>query len=104
MKWNTTKNKNLIQAFLSLETEEEAKNFLRDLMTEKEILEFANRLKAAQMLTQKTPYTAIEKETGLSSATVARVSKWLNGRLSGYKNIISKMHHHNSSHVRKELS
>ena len=104
MDWKSKGNQRLIQAILALKTENEAGRFLRDLMTEKEIKEFAKRLKAAEMLTEKIPYSTIEKETGLSSATVARVAKWLNGKGGGYKIIINKLHHHNSIQSRRGLS
>ena len=104
MDWKSKENKRLIQAILALKTENEAGRFLRDLMTEKEIEEFAKRLKAAEMLTEKIPYSTIEKETGLSSTTVARVAKWLNGKGGGYKIIINKLHHHNSIQSRRGLS
>ena len=52
MNWKSQPNKNLIEAFLSLKTAIEAERFLRDLMTEGEIEEFAKRLQAAQMLSQ----------------------------------------------------
>lgn len=103
MNWNSKENNRLIQAILSLDTEDETKRFLRDLMTEKEIQEFAKRLKAAEMLTEKTPYTVIEKETGLSSATVARVAKWLNGKEGGYRSIINKLRHRNTTQLGREL-
>lgn len=103
MNWNSKENSRLIQAVLSLDTEDETKRFLRDLMTEKEIQEFAKRLKAAEMLTKKTPYTVIEKETGLSSATVARVAKWLNGKEGGYRSIINKLHHRSTTQLGREL-
>jgi len=104
MDWKSKGNQRLIQAILALKTENEAGRFLRDLMTEKEIEEFAKRLKAAEMLTEKIPYSTIEKETGLSSTTVARVAKWLNGKGGGYKIIINKLHHHNSIQSRRGLS
>ena len=104
MDWKSKGNQKLIQAILALKTENEAGRFLRDLMTEKEIKEFAKRLKAAEMLTEKIPYSTIEKETGLSSTTVARVAKWLNGKGGGYKIIINKLHHHNSIQSRRGLS
>lgn len=94
---NTAKTKNLIEALLALKSEDEAKRFLRDLLTEAELAEFGNRFRAAQMLTSKLPYSAIEKETGLSSTTVARVSKWLQGSLGGYRLVIDRIsdaHHH----------
>lgn len=87
-------NKNideLIEAILLLKNSGEAKKFLRDLMTEKEMKEFGNRWKAARMLSKNDLYTKIEKETGLSSTTVARISKWLNNGKNGYKLIINRL-------------
>ena len=104
MDWKSKENKTLIQAILVVKTDDEAKRFLRDLMTKKEIEEFAKRLRAAEMLMEKTPYAVIENETGLSSTTVARVAKWLNGKEGGYRTIISKLHHHNSTQLRRGLS
>ena len=104
MDWKNEKNKELVRAILALTTEDEAKRFLRDLMTVKEIGEFSKRLKAAEMLTEKIPYSAIEKETGLSSTTIARVAKWLNGKGGGYRTIINKLHHHSSIQSRRGLS
>ena len=104
MNWKNKENQRLIQAILALNTENETGRFLRDLMTEKEIKEFAKRLKAAEMLTEKISYSVIEKETGLSSTTVARVAKWLNGKGGGYKTIINKLHYHNSIQSRRGLS
>jgi len=74
----------LAQAILKLETEEEYKKFFRDLLTEAELKEFENRWKVAQMLDKKVPYEEITKETGMSSTTVARISKWLTKGMGGY--------------------
>lgn len=88
----------LTDAILALKNRNEAKRFLRDLLTENELIEFGNRWKAARMLEKKVPYEKIEKETGLSSTTVARVSKWLNNGKNGYKLILNRLnHHHNFS-------
>src|ERR1035437_3371757 len=103
MNWKNKENKQLVKAILALETCNEAELFLRDLMTEGEIEEFAKRLKTAEMLMNKIPYSVIEKDTGFSSTTVARVSKWLNGTQGGYKSMISKLHHHNSIQARRGL-
>lgn len=104
MNWGNNQNKRFMAAILALETPDEARRFLRDLMTQTEIEEFAKRLQAAEMLVAKVPYSTIEKETGLSSTTVARVSKWLSGKEGGYKTIIDKLHHHNAAQLRRELS
>lgn len=100
MDWNKPKNKQLVRALLSLKTPDEARRFLRDLLTPDEIDEFAKRFQTAEMLSRKVPYSVIEKKTGLSSTTVARVSKWLNGREGGYRRVIAKLHHRSTSLAR----
>ncbi len=94
MNWKTTQSKALFQAILSLETEKEAENFFRDLLTAEEIIEFSKRWQAARLLHDRVPYTQIQKQTGLSSRTIARISKWLNQGMSGYKTIINRVDHH----------
>jgi len=102
--WGTKKNKRLLEAFLALKNADEAARFLRDLMTEKEIKEFANRLDAAYELSCNTQYNAITEDTGLSSSTIARIAKWLGGSLGGYRLILKRLHAHNSSKIGKGLS
>lgn len=107
--WGTKENNQLLTAVLALESKDEAKNFLRDLMTEAEITEFAKRLEAARLLATDTQYAAIIERTGLSSTTIARISKWLKGNLGGYRLILSRianvsLHHHSISHRVKGLS
>ena len=72
-------------AVLSLESTKEAKAFFRDLLTETEIREFAERWKAARMLASGVPYTEIIRQTGLSSTTVARVARWVKKGTGGYR-------------------
>lgn len=84
----------LIEALLALRNESEAKAFLRDLLTEGELAEFASRWQAAQMLSDDMPYTTIVKKTGLSSTTVARISKWLKDGMGGYRLMINRLHPH----------
>jgi TrpR-related protein YerC/YecD len=105
MKWDNKKTEQLIQAFLALKNNTEAKRFLRDLLTEDEILEFGNRWLAAKMLSKNISYTAIRGKTGLSSRTIARISLWLNRGKGGYKLIINRLqkHHRDSVSVRKGL-
>ena len=95
MNLNTSQINNLVRALFTAQTPAEMKKFLRDLLTEAEIKEFARRWQAAQMLDAKTPYTAIIKKTGLSSTTVARISKWLKNGTGGYRLALKKTHHHN---------
>jgi TrpR-related protein YerC/YecD len=99
-KWNNQKTKDLLKAILALKKEKEARAFLRDLMTKKEIIELGNRWKAAQMLAEEMTYPKIQKETGLSTRTIARISDWLKNGKGGYKLAINKIHRHNSSQKR----
>ena len=103
MQWSSRES-NLTRAFLSLKNEAETRRFLRDLMTESEIREFSKRLWAAELLQQDVAYTVIEKKTGLSSATIARVSKWLKGKEGGYRDILDRLHHHGVSQAGRGLS
>jgi len=103
--WNTKANKRLVEAVLALRNKDEAERFLRDLMTESEIKEFADRLEAASLLFRDVQYNTIEEDVKLSSATVARIAKWLNGPLGGYRLILSRIsNHHSPSQLRKGLS
>ena len=81
----------LLAGLLEISTKEEAFNFLRDLLTEDEMEEFGKRFRAAKLLRDNVPYSQIVKETGLSSTTVARVSKWLHHGMHGYKTILDRL-------------
>jgi TrpR-related protein YerC/YecD len=74
----------LYTAILELGSLQEARKFFRDLLTEYEISEFAERWKAARMLADGRSYAEIAEETGLSSRTIARVARWLKRGKGGY--------------------
>ena len=83
--------KALYRAILALKNDNECKQFLRDLLTEAEIKEFTNRWKVARMLDQKNSYEEIEKDTCMSSTTIARVNKWLTNGKGGYKLMLKRL-------------
>ena len=83
--------KTLYKAFKSLKNDNEYKKFLRDLLTEVEIKEFINRWKVVRMLVEKTPYEDITKATGMSSTTIARISKWLHNGTGGYHLVLKRI-------------
>ena len=103
--WDNKKTEGLAEAVLALKDKAEAKKFLRDLLTESEIVEFGNRWLAAQMLSKNIPYSAIRGKTGLSPRTIARISSWLKNGMGGYRLMLNRtaLHHHNSSPVGKGL-
>ena len=83
--------KELLKALLTLQTEKEYEQFLGDLLTPAEIEEFSNRWKVARMLDEKTPYEEISRITGMSSTTIARISKWLTNGMGGYRLVLRKI-------------
>ncbi len=91
---NSEKNsfsQDLAQAFSQLHNEQEFFRFLRDLLTRQELIELTKRWETAQMLADKTPYTTISQEIGVSSATIAQVSRWYKKGLGGYKLAIKRL-------------
>ena len=85
------KIKTLSNSFLFLNDPQEIFEFLRDLLTVEELQEFQKRFDIAVRLHYKIPYTQIQEELGVSSTTVARVSKYLKGNHQGYEKVIQRM-------------
>ena len=75
----------LFEAILSLQSVEECYAFFEDACTIKEILDISQRLKAAKLLAAGVNYADISRETGMSTATISRVSKCLEYGAGGYK-------------------
>lgn len=99
MNWQTTEMKQFVAGLLSLKSPAEARLFLRDLMTESELEDFAKRLEVARLLSIQTSYPMIQKATGFSTTTIARVSKWLQQGEGGYNLVLNRLHHtHSNSH------
>lgn len=81
----------LFAAILSLKNPEECYAFFEDACTIKEILDISQRLKAAKMLASGYNYADISKETGMSTATISRVSKCLEYGAGGYRTVIERV-------------
>ena len=90
-KWINQDTDALFEAILKLKNLDESRRFFRDLLTEKEIIEFGQRLKVARMLAKRIRYTKIAQETGMSSTTIARVHKWLKKGMGGYKIVLERL-------------
>lgn len=88
----------LFDVVLALKNQEEAQKFFQDLLTESEIKEFANRWKVARMLHENVQYETITEQTGMSSTTIARISKWLTTGTGGYKLMVQRMKSRSSHH------
>lgn len=83
-KLHTKEVDTLFEAILSLKTLEECYDFFEDACTVKEIFDIAQRFKAANMLKSGKNYLEVCAETGMSSATISRVSKCLEYGTGGY--------------------
>ena len=87
---NGTSNE-LLQALLTLRTEEEAAAFFDDLCTLKELQSLAQRLQVARLLRAGNTFTEIAERTGASSATIARVNRCLQAGPGGYKTVLDRL-------------
>ena len=90
-KIHTTEVDAFFDAILMLKDREECYRFFEDALTVKEILDIAQRLKAAKMLKARRSYIEVCQETGMSTATISRVSKALERGAGGYELVISRM-------------
>jgi TrpR-related protein YerC/YecD len=79
----------LLKVLTGVDDEDTAFALLEDLFTIREIKETSQRLSVARMLDAGKPYVAIEKATGASATTIARVSKALNYGAGGYRAALS---------------
>ena len=89
--WYTDDVKILFEAIISLETVDECQAFFEDACTVKEIIEIAQRLKIAKMLRNKSSYSAINSQTGISTATISRVSRCLDYGSGGYDMVLNRL-------------
>ena len=81
----------LYRAFADLDDPKDVEELLIDLCTTTEVDELANRLAVAEMLAAGNSYTVIQRTTGVSAATVARVSKFLSEGAGGYAKVLAKI-------------
>ena len=82
---------NLFKGILKLETVEECYKFFDDLCTINELEAFGQRIAVAQMLHNKFTYQEIENKTGISAATISKISKSYAYGPGGYKLFIEKL-------------
>ena len=83
--WRSKDSDALLDAVLSLTTRREAEMFFRDLCTRRELEEMIHRWAVARLLDEGLPYREISTRTGVSTATVTRISQWLHHGTGGYR-------------------
>ncbi len=89
--WRTPDTEALIEAFLRLESADEAGRFLRDLCTLGELRDLAQRWAVVRLLDAGKHYGEISRETGASTATITRIASWLNHGEGGYRLMIERV-------------
>lgn len=83
--WKTPTARQFAEVTAAISDIQTMQNFLRDVMTEKEIIEISSRLEAARLLQEGKKYTEIVEKTKLSSRTIARISDWIQNGRGGYR-------------------
>lgn len=81
----------LFQSILNLKTLDECYAYFEDLCTIKELLDMAQRLDTAILLSEGYSYQRIMEKMDISTATIGRVSKCLNYGTGGYQAVIEKL-------------
>jgi len=87
----TDKKNFLFECILSLKTPEECYDFFGDLCTAKELEEMSKRICAAKLLHEEHVYNDIKDRTGLSTATISRVSRCLQDSDDGYVKVLERV-------------
>lgn len=98
MYWNVTDKERLILAFESAKNADLLEKFLEDLFTEKELLLYIKRLKAACLIQDGASYKQIQTITGLGPATIAQISKKLKNKEGGFREILKKLNPNGESY------
>lgn len=83
----------LFQAIISLKTDDECRNFFKDLCTPAELQAFVDRWQVVAYLQKGLPYRKIHDLTGVSVTTIGRVARFLTDGFGGYQTAIDRTHH-----------
>ena len=89
--WYTDEVRTLFSAILTLKDQDECRAFFEDVCTVKELREIAQRLQVAQFLREGSSYAAINAQTGVSTATISRVSRCLEYGSGGYELALTRL-------------
>ena len=81
----------LFEVILELEDLDEVYRFFQDLCTVTEIQTMAQRFRAAELLYDGAKYEEVAGETGMSSATISRIKRFLTYGADGYMLAIERL-------------
>lgn len=96
-RWINDDTDELFAALLQLKSMTEARAFVGDLMTEREIQDCANRWKTAKLLDMGANYRKVTRVTGVSSATISRIREKMEKGMGGYRLMLKKLYFRQSS-------
>lgn len=90
---NPKAEKDLIEALLALRNADEARRFLHDVCTPKEIADLADRWWVARLLDEgQQSYRDIHETTGVSVTTIGRVARFLQQEgYQGYRLMLDRL-------------
>lgn len=94
-KIKTPEVKELFEAILALQDEEECFLFFEDVCTTNEILSFAQRYQVAKLLGENRTYQEIAEKSGASTATISRVKRSIDDGSGGYEMIFKRLEQKN---------
>ncbi len=86
-----TRNEEMYQAILQMQTVEECMKFFDDLCTVSELHAMEQRYQVASLLHQGMIYNDILARTGASSATISRVNRSLQYGKGGYQLVFDRL-------------
>ena len=81
----------LYEAILGLEGVADCRDFFDDICKKAEIEEISRRFLAAMMLKDNASYLEVAEITGLSTATISRVSRALKNGKGGYARALARL-------------
>jgi TrpR-related protein YerC/YecD len=81
----------LFEAILALRDQDECYRFFEDLCTVGEVRALAQRLHAAELLQAGATYEDISVATGMSSATISRIKRFLVYGADGYRLVLARL-------------
>lgn len=80
----------LIETFRKLRSTKDLSSFLDDLLTEEEILDFAQRLKIAKQIIEGKTYEEIAEKVQTSTSTVSKIGQVLKYGKGGLAKVFPK--------------
>ena len=88
---NVEKDKKILVSTLGkLKSAKARAAFLEDLLTEEEILDFAQRIKIAQLILSGKTYDEISEKVGASTSTVSKIGQIIKYGKGGLQKVLNK--------------